>query len=31
LELFPDAAEPGTGHFYRDFCAALPDQGVRLL
>jgi 2-amino-4-hydroxy-6-hydroxymethyldihydropteridine diphosphokinase len=29
LELFPDAAEPGTGFFYMDFCAALPDQGVR--
>jgi 2-amino-4-hydroxy-6-hydroxymethyldihydropteridine diphosphokinase len=31
LELFPDAVEPGTGLFYRDFYAALPDQGVRLL
>jgi 2-amino-4-hydroxy-6-hydroxymethyldihydropteridine diphosphokinase len=31
LELFPDAAEPGTGRFYRDFCAALPDQGVYAL
>jgi len=28
LELSPDIAEPGTGLFYRDFCAALPDQGV---
>ena len=28
LELFPEAAEPGTGLFYRDLCAALPDQGV---
>jgi 2-amino-4-hydroxy-6-hydroxymethyldihydropteridine diphosphokinase len=31
LELFPGAAEPSTGLFYRDFCAALPDQGVRIL
>jgi 2-amino-4-hydroxy-6-hydroxymethyldihydropteridine diphosphokinase len=31
LELFPDAAEPGTGLFYSDFCAALPDHGVRLI
>jgi len=31
LELFPDAVEPGTGLFYRDPCAALPDQGVRLI
>jgi len=31
LELFPDAAEPCTGLFYRDPCAALPDQGVRIL
>jgi 2-amino-4-hydroxy-6-hydroxymethyldihydropteridine diphosphokinase len=30
LELFPNAAEPGSGLFYRDFCAALPDQGVKL-
>jgi 2-amino-4-hydroxy-6-hydroxymethyldihydropteridine diphosphokinase len=29
LELSPDIAESGTGLFYRDFCAALPDQGVR--
>jgi len=31
LELFSDATEPGTGLFYRDICAALPDQGVRIL
>jgi len=31
LELSPDIAEPGTGLFYRDFCAALPDQGVSVL
>jgi len=31
LELSPDATEPGTGLFYRDFCDALPDQGVRIL
>jgi 2-amino-4-hydroxy-6-hydroxymethyldihydropteridine diphosphokinase len=31
LELSPDFAEPGTGLFYRDFCAALPDQGVCVL
>jgi len=31
LELFPAAAEPGTGLFYRDICAALPDQGVTVL
>jgi 2-amino-4-hydroxy-6-hydroxymethyldihydropteridine diphosphokinase len=30
LELSPDIAEPGTGLYYRDFCAALPDQGVKL-
>jgi len=30
LELSPDIAEPGAGLFYRDFCDALPDQGVRL-
>jgi 2-amino-4-hydroxy-6-hydroxymethyldihydropteridine diphosphokinase len=29
LELSPDIVEPGTGLFYRDFCAALPDQGVK--
>jgi len=28
LELSPDIAEPDTGLFYRDLCAALPDQGV---
>jgi 2-amino-4-hydroxy-6-hydroxymethyldihydropteridine diphosphokinase len=31
LELSPDIAEPGTGLSYRDFCAALPDQGVSVL
>jgi 2-amino-4-hydroxy-6-hydroxymethyldihydropteridine diphosphokinase len=31
IELSPDVAEPGTGLFYRDFCAALPDQGVRII
>jgi 2-amino-4-hydroxy-6-hydroxymethyldihydropteridine diphosphokinase len=31
IELAPDLAEPGTGLFYRDFCAALPDQVVRVL
>ena len=31
LELSPDIAEPGTGLFYRDLCAALPDQGVRIV
>jgi len=31
LELAPDLAEPCTGLFYRDFCAALQDQGVRVL
>jgi len=31
LELFPDITEPGTGLFYRDLCAALPDQGVRII
>ena len=31
LELSPDITEPGTGHFYMDICAALPDQGVRIL
>jgi len=31
LELAPDLAEPGTGLFYRDYCAALPDQGVKVL
>ena len=31
LELSPDITEPGTGLFYRDLCAALPDQGVRIL
>jgi 2-amino-4-hydroxy-6-hydroxymethyldihydropteridine diphosphokinase len=30
LELFPEAAEPGSGFFYKNICAALPDQGVRL-
>ena len=30
LELYPDAAEPGTGLFYRDICYALPDQGVKI-
>jgi 2-amino-4-hydroxy-6-hydroxymethyldihydropteridine diphosphokinase len=30
LELFPNAVEPGTGLFYRYYCNALPDQGVRL-
>jgi len=31
LELFPEAAEPGTGFFYKDFCAALSDQGVSVV
>ena len=31
IELSPDIAEPGTGLLYRDFCAALPDQGVSVL
>jgi 2-amino-4-hydroxy-6-hydroxymethyldihydropteridine diphosphokinase len=31
LELFPEATEPGTGLFYRDFCTVLPDQGVRII
>jgi 2-amino-4-hydroxy-6-hydroxymethyldihydropteridine diphosphokinase len=31
LELFPEAVELGTGLFYRDYCAVLPDQGVSAL
>ena len=31
IELSPDVAEPCTGLFYRDFCAALQDQGVRII
>jgi len=31
IELAPDVAEPCTGLFYRDFCAALPDQGVSVI
>ena len=27
LELFPEAAEPGTGLFYKDLCRALPEPG----
>jgi len=31
IELAPDIAEPGTRLFYRDLCAALPDQGVMVI
>ena len=31
LELLPDASEPGTGLLYRDICARLPPQGVKLV
>jgi len=29
LDLWPDAAEPGTGLLYRDILASLPPQGIR--